>query len=264
MSQNFQLTIYLDSREHKLINLFDQKKLKKFSIEIETLDVGDILLSEECIIERKEGFDFMSSLIENRLFEQAKRLVATYNRPILLLEGLNQFVFQNINLHLASIYGALTKLWNWGISIVPTLNLKHTAIFIERMVTRLYFKEKRPQNVEPLPRSAPKKLSYDERKPYILEGLIDCGPNKAEQLINYFDSPYNVFQALKNTNILYTRSGNPKGIGPIDPHKHSLAEVKGFGPSFVEKNQQILFNSSLQKSINLDPNSKQTQQKLEI
>lgn len=90
-------------------------------------------------------------------------------------------------------------------------------------------------------------MSKKERRSFIIEGLVDIGPRKAQALIDKFKNPYQVFKAIKRTEILYTKTGNPKGIrGPLE-------DLTGFGWKFVEKNQRLLFGKkkkSAQKKIN--------------
>ncbi len=55
-----------------------------------------------------------------------------------------------------------------------------------------------------------------------------------------------IFRAIKKTDIVFTRTGNPKGIeGP-------LKQLSGFSWKFVQKNKEILFGNhenQPQKSI---------------
>ncbi len=243
MSQINPLHIIIDNREQKLKNLFDRKK-DVITYDSEQLDVADVVISEEVAIERKEGFDFVSSIMDNRLFEQLLRLKDTYKFPILILEGLNDDVFENTGMKISSIYGALSFIsYKLGISVIPTRNIEDTAIVVERIAYREQVKDGMPL----LSRKAPKALSKKERRSFIIEGLVDIGPKKAKALIERFKTPYQVFKAIKHTEILYTRTNNPKGIqGP-------LGELTGFGWKFVEKNQKILFGKkkkSPQKRIN--------------
>ena len=94
MNQTEQIHIIIDHRENKLKALLDKKK-DKITYESKQLDIADIVISSEVAIERKEGFDFVSSIMDNRLFEQLLRLKDTYTYPILILEGLNDKVFEN-------------------------------------------------------------------------------------------------------------------------------------------------------------------------
>jgi Fanconi anemia group M protein len=228
------LHIIVDNREHKLKALLDKKK-DIITYDSEQLDIADIVISEEVAIERKEGFDFISSIMDNRLFEQLLRLKDTYITPILILEGLNNNVFEKVGMKTSSIYGALAFIsYKLGISVIPTRNLEETAITIERIAYREQVKDDMPL----LSRKAPKTMSKEDRRIYIIEGLIDIGPKKAMALIQRFRTPDNVFRAIKKTNIIFTRTGNPKGIeGP-------LKQLKGFSWKFVQKNKEILFSKS--------------------
>ena len=227
------LKIILDTRERKLMEIFDKRK-DFLSYSVEQLDIADIIISEEVAIERKEGNDFVSSIIDNRLFEQLVRLKETYSKPILILEGLNDNVFQQTGMNIASIYGALCKVsYAMQVAVIPTRNIEDTAIAIERIA----YREQSKRNDALLSRKAPKSMSPEERRAFIIEGLIDSGPKKAKELIEHFKTPFNVLKAIKNTRIIYTRTGNPKGIeGP-------LTKLKGYGWKFVQKNKEILFDA---------------------
>ena len=243
MTQVQQIHIIIDNRENKLKALLDKKK-EKITYESKQLDIADIIISSEVAIERKEGFDFISSIMDNRLFEQLLRLKDTYPYPILILEGLNDKVFENTGMKISSIYGALSYIsYKLGISVIPTRNLEDTAIVIERIAYREQIKDSMPL----LSRRAPKEMSKKDRRSFIIEGLVDIGPKKAKALIDKYKNPYQVFKAIKNTEITYTKTGNPKGLeGP-------LAELTGFGWKFVEKNKRLLFGKkkkSPQKKIN--------------
>ncbi len=226
------LHIIVDKREHKLMSLLDKKK-DILTYNSEQLDIADIIISDEVAIERKEGFDFVSSIMDNRLFEQLLRLKDTYSTPILILEGLNDTVFDKVGMKISSIYGALAFVsYKLGVSVIPTRNLEETAIVIERIAYREQVKNDMPL----LSRKAPKGMTIEDRRIYIIEGLIDIGPKKAKLLIEKFKTPSNVVKAIRKTNITFTRTGNPKGIeGP-------LKELKGFSWKFVQKNQEILFS----------------------
>jgi Fanconi anemia group M protein len=243
MNQNKILHIIIDNREQKLKTLLDKKK-DTITYESKQLDIADVVISSDVAIERKEGFDFISSIMDNRLFEQLLRLKDTYDSPILILEGLNDEVLENTGMNISSIYGALAFIsYKMGISVIPTRNLEDTAIVVERIAHREQIKDSSPI----FSRKAPKQMSKDERRSFIIEGLVDIGPKKAKSLIEKFKTPYQVFKAIKRTEILYTKTGNPKGIrGPLE-------DLTGFGWKFVKKNQKLLFGKrkkSPQKKIN--------------
>lgn len=243
MGQNKLLHVIVDNREQKLMALLDKKK-ETISYESKQLDIADIVISSEVAIERKEGLDFISSIMDNRLFEQLLRLKETYEYPILILEGLNDKIFENTGMKISSIYGALSFIsYKLGISVIPTRNLEDTTIVIERIA----YREQRKDSMPIFSRKAPKQMSKRERRSFIIEGLVDIGPKKARTLIEKFKTPYQVFKAIKRTEITYTRTGRIKGI------KGPLQSLTGFGPKFVEKNQKLLFRKKKkdpQKKIN--------------
>jgi len=220
-----------------------EEKYTNIKFETEQLDIADIVISEDVAIERKEGSDFVSSIMDNRLFEQCLRLKETYTTPILILEGLNDNVFENTGMKISSIYGALAYIsYKLGISVIPTRNLEDTAIVIERIAYREQIKD----GAFILSRKAPKGMSTEERRTFIVEGFVDIGPKKAKSLIEKYKTPYRVFKAIQQTEITFTRTGNPKGIdGPLN-------ELSGFGWKFVEKNKEMLFGKKKdpQKRIN--------------
>ena len=238
MSQNHKLKIIIDNRERKLMKLLDKRK-DTIIYESQQLDIADIIITEDLAIERKEGSDFVSSIMDNRLFEQLLRLKETYPNPILILEGLTSETFENTGMKKSSIYGALAFIsYKMGIAVIPTLNLEDTAIVIERIAYREQVKDDMPL----LSRKAPRMMSVEDRRTYIIEGFVDIGPKKAKTLIEKYETPYKVFKAIKNTEITYTRTNNPKGIeGP-------LKELKGFSWKFVQKNKEILFGNVVDKS----------------
>jgi Fanconi anemia group M protein len=232
MSQNKKLKLIVDNRERKLMELLDKKR-DTIDYNSQQLDIADIIVSEDVAIERKEGFDFISSIMDNRLFEQLLRLKETYEKPILILEGLNDEVFSSTGMKLASIYGVLAKVsYVLGIAVIPTRNLDDTVVLIERIA----FREQVKKNSNTiLSRKAPKQMSLEERRTFIIEGLVDIGPKKAKALIEKFKTPYNVLRAIQQTEVEYTKTGNPKGIrGP-------LKDLGGFGWKFVENNKELLF-----------------------
>ncbi len=237
MNQIKPLKIIIDTRERKLISLLE-KKFPNIEFEVKQLDIADVVITEDVAIERKEGFDFVSSIIDNRVFEQCLRLKEAYPTPILILEGLNDEVFENTGMKITSIYGALAKIaYKLGIAVIPTRNLNDTAIVIERIAYREQVKD----GTTILSRKAPKSMSIEERRSFIVEGFVDIGPKKAKSLIERYETPYQVFKAIKHTEVTYTRTGNPKGIeGP-------LKELSGFSWKFVEKNKEMLFGKTKEK-----------------
>lgn len=243
--------VIIDTREQKLIDLCEKNK-DSMTFEVKQLDVGDIVCSSKVGIERKEGSDFLVSLTDGRLFDQLERLLSAYESPILILEGFNDDVLSNTGIRIKSIYGALAKItYTMGVFLIPTRNLEDTYVAIERIA----FREQIKQKASITSRSVPKNMTVEERRAFIIEGLLDIGPKKAQALIEAFETPYAAFKAIKKTRILFTRTGNPKGIEGA----FSDADLKGFGWKFIKKNKKLLFN--IKESTQKEKNDEKGKQK---
>ena len=229
----------IDDRERDLMELFDQKEKNTknshviMKYESKRLDIADIVVSTKVGIERKEGLDFAASIKDNRLPEQLERLRQSYPSPVLIVEGLNNKVFDTCNIHINSIYSNLAKYsYQLGIATIQTRDLFDTSIVIERIA----YREQIKKGHSLLARSCPKGMTEFERRAYMLEGLIDCGPKKAKLLIKHFGTPFNVLNAIKLTTIEYTKTGNPKGIKGVIKD----CGLSGFGWKFIKANKKLI------------------------
>ena len=133
--------------------------------------------------------------MDNRLFEQIVRLKDSYSTQILILEGLDNKVFERTGMKISSIYGALSVVsYKLGVSVIPTRNIGDTAVVIERIAFR---EQSSDNNSSPFARSAPKAMDKSARRTYIIEGLVDTGPKKAKLLIDTFKTPDRVLKSIK-------------------------------------------------------------------
>ncbi len=214
------------------------KKLEELgaTVIMETLDVGDYLCSGNTAVERKRGDDFRSSVFggsnTSNVFEQLLRLSDAVEKPVLLLENFEKaFGPPGGDEKLSSIYGAMIGIaLRLDIPIIPTRNTTDTAMALFRIAKR----QQGEYTDRGIARRIPKSITLKERQAYVLEGLFKVGPTKSQQLIEEFKCPINFFTELLNTEIVYTKKGNPKGI------TGKLADVKGFGWKFVKANKTLL------------------------
>ena len=98
-------------------------------VRIDRLVTGDFRIGERILVERKTVRDFVDSLVDGRLLEQASRLVGAAPRSLLLIEG--QGLFESNRVHPHALMGALTTLaLDFGIPIVTTKDGAETARFL--------------------------------------------------------------------------------------------------------------------------------------
>ncbi|MHA1792110.1 MAG: ERCC4 domain-containing protein [Promethearchaeota archaeon] len=220
--------VVMDNREPANIRKWLEEE--GIAVDVKRLDVGDYLIEPGVIIERKSGNDLTSSIMDNRLFEQVNRLFETGASPVLILEDFSS-IFKNTGMRSSSIFGALVYLaWRFKIPVIPARNWADTALILKRFALRVQVQDDDPI----LARSVPKLMTIEERKAFILEGMIKVGPKTAKKLIEIFGNPLNVFKALQASEVTYTKTGNPKGVeGP-------LKGIKGVGVKFILENKKLL------------------------
>ncbi|MBU4312723.1 MAG: hypothetical protein KJ706_08405 [Candidatus Omnitrophica bacterium] len=76
-------------------------------ITVKNLKVGDYIINDEIVIERKTTQDFAQSIIDGRLFKQAKNMKKTYDLCLFIIEGTN-LCNTSIDIHPHAVKGALS------------------------------------------------------------------------------------------------------------------------------------------------------------
>lgn len=187
--------IFADSREGNSRVLRELDKLNAY-IEVKSLAVADYQVSDQVGIERKTAKDFISSIIDKRLYKQAKELVENFRKPVIILEGENLY---SSLIHPNAIRGALASLAvDFGIPVIPTRSEEDTAAMIARIAIREQLHERSDIQI----RTEKKPLTLYEQQLYIVESLPNIGPITAKKLLEEFGSVEEVIKAspaeLKN------------------------------------------------------------------
>ena len=101
-------------------------KLFGHEVSIQSLPVGDVRISDRILIERKSARDLIDSLIDGRLYNQARRLARAAPRPLIIIEST-----QTNRVHPNAVNGAMAWLTlDLGIPVVMTGSTEETARFI--------------------------------------------------------------------------------------------------------------------------------------
>ena len=219
-------------------------------IQIETLDVGDYILSPQVGIERKRGDDFTGSIFDHRLFLQLEKLRATFPVPILILETPKKMFFSRAFWNENAIYGALVYVaYKMHIPIIPTIDEDDTAQVIYQLALNEQNLLSHWDVTKTLGRIASNSTKHQflrEDQRYFLEGLVDVGEKKAKKYLEILGTPINVLQGIMQTAIETTKKGTPKAISGL------MASFKGTGPKLVARNQRLLTTSYKMNKKNKD------------
>ena len=183
--------VFADSREgnSKVIRHLSEMEI---DVKIQSMAVADYQVSDEVAIERKTAKDFVDSIVDKRLFKQARELSEEFKRPLMILEG-NDLYSGMINPN--AIRGSIASIaLDFGISIIPTRNAQDTAAMIKRIAIREQSGEKVPIQI----RTDKKPVSLFEQQLFIIESLPNIGPVNAKNLLEHFGSVSNVINASES------------------------------------------------------------------
>ncbi len=159
-----------------------------FVLEFKELKVADYIV-KDVAIERKTVDDFISSMINKRLFRQLEEL-QTYEKRILIIEGVEEkeLYSENSGVNQKAIKGFLLSiLLNYKVPIIFSKDAEDTASFIEILEK----KEKKDFSW----RAKKKIFTKKEQMEFILEGFPNIGVKKAKLLLEKKGSLQNIFES---------------------------------------------------------------------
>ena len=133
------MNITIDSREKDLIQLCSLLNTNAdISLNNSQLNLGDVIINNNIIIERKTLSDLAASIIDGRYKEQSFRLQKSLedgNKVIYMIEG-------NLDLYIGKIpketlVRSFYSLMNKGFNVFITKNVKETAYFIIQFAEKI-------------------------------------------------------------------------------------------------------------------------------
>ena len=184
------LLVFADSREHGAV--IDYLFKNGINVKVGQLKAGDFIISEDVGVERKTTDDFVNSLVDKRLFEQAQKLKQNFVRPLYIIEGNFENLFSVRNVDSKAILGALTSLiLDWQVPLLFSRNPEETADIITNLAKREQIDNKKLVSV----RSGQKPKILTEQQQYFIEGLPNIGPTAARNLLKHFTTPKKILNA---------------------------------------------------------------------
>ena len=148
---------------------------------MEQLSVGDYMIDDDIVIERKTNIDFVQSIINGHLFDQCSRLRKTGKIPLIIVEG-NPFKTRH-NIKPEAIKGALLAVsLSWQIPIVRSSGKEDTV--------RLLIMASRQQINPPvfIRRTGKKPKKMQKQQHYFVQSLPGVGPELAQRLLAHFST----------------------------------------------------------------------------
>jgi len=182
------VSLVVDHRERASLLVAELGRLG-VQMEFKSLNVGDYLVSEEIAIERKTLEDFAGSILDRRLFDQARALKEAYPRPLLLLEGRGPL---RSGISQEALRGALTSIiMDFGLPILWVSDAAEGALFLITLCRR----EQRGGTRELSLKDRRRALTPDGEREYVVASLPFVEAKMAKRLLLRFRSVQGVFCA---------------------------------------------------------------------
>ncbi|MFW9983392.1 MAG: DEAD/DEAH box helicase [Candidatus Odinarchaeota archaeon] len=207
-----QVKIIVDNRE---LRSPITKALKEMEVqlEVETLEVGDYILSDRVAVEAKTSDDFAQSIIDRRLFTQLSTLKDNFAIPLLLITGASLYGSSAINP--AAVRGALSSsIVDFNVPVVNVKDPKEAAALLFTIARREQTEYKRPIGL----RGKKPVLSLAALQEYIVASLPGVNTTLSKRLL--------------------TKFGNISAL--IQASSEELAEVHGIGKTKAQKIREAL------------------------
>jgi len=190
------IEVVVDQRELDSNIARELSKRDEVETRLETLSVGDYVLSDRVAVERKTHGDFLDTLLggDRSIFEQARDLTRHYTRPVLVLEG-DGDLYAERNVHPNAIRAALASLAvDWGISVVHTRGEDDTAEMVETIAER----EQTDNDREVSAHGEKAAKTLGEQQEYVVSSIADVGPVTARSLLEEFGTVEAVMTARED------------------------------------------------------------------
>ncbi|MEM0026762.1 MAG: ERCC4 domain-containing protein [Ignisphaera sp.] len=230
------VVVYVDERERG--SRVPQILLSKgVTVMFKFLSVGDYVISNSIGIERKTASDFIRSLVDGRLFDQATRLVNEFEKAIMIIEGSLKEAAKLSNIRRGAIIGAyITLALDVGIITLSSRDEEETAEIIKRIAAR---QGKSKNAMISVKKPSQKPLSSDimEWQLYILQAFPHVGPKIAVRILEKFGSIYN-FCTASPSDLMKIEGLSEKRATEIYQVIHAL--YKGFKDQKKEQGKSIM------------------------
>lgn len=211
------LPIHADHREGNTATVELLRTSPDFDLTLTHLKLGDYLVDERLLFERKTMTDLVQAIVSGRLFTQAARLATSRLRTAIILEGTSRDL-AGLGMQWEAIQGALiTVSLCYGIPVLRTRTPEETV------KTMLFAaRQTRAAAAGMLPRPGYRPRGKRARQLFILQGFPGIGPERARRLLARFGSIRAIVEA--DADALVAVPGIGKGVA--EHLRHAVEEPR--------------------------------------
>ncbi|WP_306054881.1 DEAD/DEAH box helicase [Natronococcus wangiae] len=175
--------VVADQREMDANIARELSRREGYEVRLETLDVGDYVLSDRVVVERKSVADFVDSLVgaDRSVFEQVGAMGRHYARPIVIVEG--DGLYEQRDVHPNAVRGALSSLAvDFGASVLRTEGEADTTDLLAVIAGR----EQEGGDREVSVHGEKQSKTLAEQQEYVVSSIAEIGPVTARSLLGEF------------------------------------------------------------------------------
>lgn len=171
------------------------KLTDQLTSEMVTLPTGDYLIGDKIIIERKTLSDFLNSIKNGRIFQQAYRIAQSGKNGLIILEG-DKSMVDSSSMSRNAVQGALIHLTVFiGIPVIRSMNIQETATLLIDIFHQCQQNEL-PRQKQIISRSPGIRINKKQRqKLFLLQNLPGIGTIKGLALLRSFSTIENIMNA---------------------------------------------------------------------
>ena len=199
------ITVFVDHRENNMVPTYIKEH--GADVVLKQLKVADYICSDRVAIEKKSSSDFLQSIINQRIFKQMEEISASFDRPLLVLEGNPEMLFLERKIHPNTIRGVLSSIAiDYKVPIIWTSNPKDTAGMIYWIAKREQDHEKRGIQI----RAKTKVDTLPDHQEFLVAGLPSVSNVLSKRLLERFKTVKKVFSAKQSQLIKVEGIGEEK------------------------------------------------------
>ncbi|RLE68506.1 MAG: hypothetical protein DRJ43_05485 [Thermoprotei archaeon] len=164
------------------------------NIEVDSLEAADYVCGRAGI-ERKSAHDFLSSIVDKRVFEQAKYLVKAYPKAVIIVEGSLEKAIARRGIGPPQVYGALAALLDMGVSVLMSGNPRETGWMIYSIARRESVKDHKKYLSPVKVRVLKYNKSVANAQLNLIASIPGVSAELAHRILVHFGTPRRFFKA---------------------------------------------------------------------
>ena len=208
ITPDIEVAIIADDRE-KGAGIIKELSSMGAKVNMRRLEIGDYMLSSQCVVEFKTVADFVDSIVDSRIFGQIRELKGKYNKPLIIIQG-SEDIYSQRSIHPNAIRGVLATITiDYAVPVIQTKNAIETA----SLLTVIAKREQEGKGKDFDFHVSKRVFTTAEQQEYIMSSFPGVGPTLAKPLLERFGTIKNIVNAKEDELKQIAKIGEKKAKG---------------------------------------------------